>query len=245
MVSEKSEETSNEALKANITRELMYVFLSRAFKVEVDERFLETMATIEPTIKLLSESYGDKELDEGNRLLHEFIEHVKRLKGQDRKALLTDLAVEYASLFLGVGINPVHLVESVYLGKDHLLFEESYHQVLEAYRSLGFEKEKGFTEPDDHVAVEFEFMANLCRWTTKTLEKGDLGNAVAYLNLQKEFLTDHIMKWVPDLCHKLKSGATSDLYKAMAYLTNGFIELDNEMPDHLTTILKNPVSAKE
>lgn len=231
-------------MKVNITRGMMYTFLSRVFKVEVDERFLESLTSIEPIIRHLSESYEDKELREGNRLLNEFIEHTNGLKGAERKALLTDLAVEYANLFLGVGVNPVHLVESVYLGKDHLLFEEPYHQVLEAYRSLGFEKEKGFTEPDDHVAIEFEFMANLCRWTTKTLEKRDVSNAIAYLNLQREFLTDHVMKWVPDLCAKLKGAATSSLYRAAAHLTNGFITLDTEIPNHLTALLKNATSTQ-
>lgn len=139
---------------------------------------------------------------------------------------------------LGVGTDPVHLVESVYLGKDHLLYEQPYHDVLAAYRSLSFEKDKDFPEPEDHVSVEFQFMAKLCRWTSQTLDKKDVENAIAYLNLQKEFLRDHLIKWVPQLSRKLESTATTGFYKALAHLTLGFISMEDELPDHLGKVLK-------
>jgi TorA maturation chaperone TorD len=236
-----------EMSRVNLTRGAFYSFLSRSFKAEVNEPFLEDIVETEPIIKSLTDSQGDGELQEGHRLLLEFADQVKRLKKEDkgREALLTDLAVEYASLFLGVGTNPVHLVESVYLGKDHLLFEQPYHDVLAAYRSLGFEKEKNFPEPEDHVSVEFDFMAKLCGWTSQTLDKKDVNNAIAYLNLQKEFLTEHILKWVPELCKKLGSTATANFYKALAHLTLGFVTIDTEIPDHITDMLKNPFSIEK
>jgi TorA-specific chaperone len=147
-------------------------------------------------------------------------------------------------MFLSVGPKPVHLIESVHLGKDHLLYEEPYHEIMEAYRSLGFEKEKGFLEPEDHISVEFDFMAALCRWTSKTLESNDIKNAIAYLSLQKEFLRDHLIRWVPGLCKQIEDAATSNLYKSVAQVTSGFIELDNEIPDHLTAILKGSASTE-
>jgi TorA maturation chaperone TorD len=116
---------------------------------------------------------------------------------------------------------------------------------VEAYRSLGFEKEKGFPDPEDHIAVEFEFMATLCRWTSKTLEKEDVENALAYFNLQREFLRDHIMRWVPQLCEKLRDAATSSYYKGLADLTDGFITLDNQIPDHLSEILNGVISDRK
>ena len=158
--------------------------------------------------------------------------------------MLQDLAVEYAGLFLGVGLKHVYLVESVYLGKDHLLYEAPYHEVLEAYRSLSFAKAKDFPEPEDHVAVEFDFMSNLCKWASQTIQKRDVENALAYLNLQNEFLRDHILRWVPDLCKKLDDAASISFYKALAHLTLGFVTLDNEIPDHMTAVLKGVFSVE-
>jgi TorA maturation chaperone TorD len=227
-----------EASRVNVTRAAVYSFLSRAFKIEVDERFLMNIAEIEPTLRLLSESQASHELKEASRLLAEFTKQSKGLRGEKKEGLLTDLAAEYASLFLGVGPKPVHLVESVYLSKDHLLYQQPYHEIIQAYRSLGYEKEKGFHEPEDHVAVEFDFMANLCRWTSKTLNDGEVEKAIAYLNLQKELLRDHLNQWVPLLCQELEKAASSPFYKALAQLTNGFTALDDGIPDHLTEILK-------
>jgi TorA maturation chaperone TorD len=226
--------------RVNLTRAALYSLLSRAFKVEVNELFLDDIIAAEPTIRSLADSQGGEELLKGSKLLLEFTDQVKSTKSSDSEmeALLINLASEYASLFLGVGTDPVHLVESVYLGKDHLLYEQPYHDVLVAYRSLSFEKEKDFHEPEDHVAVEFQFMAMMCRWTSQALDKDDVENASKYLNLQKEFLEDHIVKWVPQLCKKLEATATASFYKALAHLTLGFIDLESEMPDHLVDVLK-------
>jgi TorA maturation chaperone TorD len=236
-MSSENKRAAQDAVRVNLTRAGVYSFLSRAFKVEVDDLFIETVKEIEPTLNVLSEAQGGSELKEGVKLLVDSASQLRALKGDERKRALTDLAAEYATLFLNVGEKPVHLIESVYLGKDHLLYEQPYHEIMDAYRSLGFEKEKDFREPEDHVSVEFDFMAALCRWTAKTLEKNDIKNTLAYINLQKEFLNDHIMKWVPQLCEKLKEGATSNLYKSLAYLTAGFISLESQIPDHLRDIL--------
>jgi len=222
----------------NLTRATMYSFLSRAFKIEVDDRFLLEIGEVEPTLRLLSQSQAGNELKEADRLLAEFAEQSKDLKGEKKESLLTELAAEYASLFLGMGPKPVHLVESVHLSKDHLLYQQPFHEIIQAYKSLGYEKEKGFQEPEDHVAVEFDFMAKLCRWTAKTLDDGDIEKAIAYLNLQKEFLRDHLNLWVPKLCQELEKAAASPLYKGLAHLTKGFVAMDDGIPDHLTETLK-------
>jgi TorA maturation chaperone TorD len=235
-----SQSTIAEVGKVNLTRAAVYSFLSRAFKLEVDERFLRDIVEIQPTVGMLSESQGGSELKEGSTLLNEFAEQSKDLKGEKKEGLLTDLAAEYASLFLNMGPKPVRLVESVYLGKDHLLYEKPYHEIVQAYKSLSYQKEKGFQEPEDHVAVEFDFMAHLCRWTSRTLDEGDVEKAVAYLNLQKEFLRDHLNLWIPNLCEELEKTASSSLYKGLAQVTRGFVALDDGIPDHLTETLKKP-----
>jgi len=240
MVRSENDETSLEQVKkANLTRETVYAFLSRGFKAEVDCTYLTTMEEIQPILEVLSDSQKGEDMIKGYKLLRKFTAHVNSLKDGERQDFMTDLAAEYASLFLGVGQNPVHLMESVYLGKDHLLYEKPYHEILAAYRSLGFEKEKGFPEPEDHVAVEFEFMANMCRWTIRSLECSDVRNAITYLNLQKEFLNDHILAWAPEMSKRLRETATSDLYKALAHLTKGFVMLDGEVTDHLGEVLRN------
>jgi hypothetical protein len=57
-------------------------------------------------------------------------------------------------------------------------------------------------------------------------------------------LTDHISKWVPDLCRKLDDAASTGFYKALANLTLGFISVEKEMPDHMIGILKKTFSVE-
>jgi TorA maturation chaperone TorD len=221
-----------------LARAAIYSFLSRAFKKEVDSRFLQNVGTIEPTLGLLSRSQTGSELVEAHKLLAEFADSSKNLDNEKKDALLTGLGAEYAGLFLGMGPKPVHLIESIHLGGAHLLYEQPYHEVVQIYKNLGYEKDRTFKEPEDHVAVEFDFMANLCKWTSKTLDDGDVDAAIRYLNLQKEFLENHITRWVPALCDELSKTANSSFYRALAHLANGFVALDDQVPDHLSEDLK-------
>jgi putative dimethyl sulfoxide reductase chaperone len=230
----------SEAENVNLGRARIYDFLSRAFKKEIDEHFVEVIASTCPTLEELSESQNSEEMKEGSDLLLDFTDALSLLNNDGRKWLISNLAAEYAQLFLKAGPCRVDLVESVYLGKYQAPYEEPYFEVMRIYGMLGFEKEKDFTEPEDHVAIELEFMTNLCRWTARTLESGNVQDAKKYLNLQKEFLTAHVMRWVPKVCLKLRDTATSSFYRSLAYLTSGFIALDEKMPSQIAETLAAP-----
>lgn len=227
----------SEAENVNLGRARIYDFLSRAFKKEIDEHFVEVIASTSTTLEELSESQNSEEMKEGSDLLLDFTDTLSLLNSEGRKWLISNLAAEYTQLFMKAGPYRVDLVESVYLGKNHAPYQEPYFEVARAYSMLGFEKEKDFTEPEDHVAIELEFMTNLCKWTARTLESGNVQDATKYLNLQKEFLREHILKWVPDLCLKLRDAATSSFYRSLAYLTSGFIALDERMPSQIAETL--------
>jgi TorA maturation chaperone TorD len=225
--SEGSEEKRTEQIKQvkslNGARSSIYGFLSTAFKKEVDEDYFENIASIDPAIQLLSDIQGGEALRENSTGLLEFRRYVGGLKGNESRRLITDLAVEYARLLLGVGPNPVRPIESVRVGRDRVLYQEPYHQVVKTYRSIGFEK-GGFPEPEDHIAVEFDFMQHLCDLISAALNKEDLKTAVENLEVQREFLNDHILKWVPDFCLALGGASRSTFYSAVSRLTNAFKE---------------------
>jgi TorA maturation chaperone TorD len=243
-LSEKPKPTlTDEAKNTNRARAKIYNLLSFAFRLEVDEVILEIIMSTEPSIRLISESRGSAELAEGTRLLNEFTTEVNRMNQTDREQLFTELAVDFASMFLGTGRYPVCLVESFYLRKSHLLYSKPRH-VTEAYKSINFEKAKGFAEPEDHIAIEFEFMSNLCKGIVQALETDHLESAIAYLSLQKEFLGDHITAWIPTVCQNIKGAANSTFYRTIAHLTNAFINTEKQMPDQLMEILKAETSRK-
>ena len=103
---------------------------------------------------------------------------------------------------------------------------------------LGFEKVKEFKEPEDHIAVELDFMAKLCGWIKESLESDETDAAMGYLRNQREFMDDHIMKWVPELCERLKNASESKFYTALAHLTQGFLDADSTLIDELLGTLE-------
>ena len=45
------------------------------------------------------------------------------------------------------------------------MYQEPRDRVLSAYWNAGVNKTKEFTEPEDHIAIELQFMEYLCRKT--------------------------------------------------------------------------------
>ena len=216
----------DEIKKATATRGTIYRFLSKGFSSEVDEPFLEWLVKVQPAIARLAESSDDEDFVKGSGLLGEFARDVEANYEKDKSGFLVRLAIEYAALFLNVGKKPVHLFESVFLGKDHLLYEEPYFDVVRIYKIYGFKKRGSFKEPDDHVAIELEFMAHLCDFAVKSIDDKRADYAAGYLGNQEEFLEDHLGKWASLLGDKLKASTKNDFYLSLAYLLKGFVSSD-------------------
>ncbi len=212
--------------QATATRATLYRMLSRAFSLEVDEPFIEWLLKLEAAVASLAKDTDSDEFKEGSKLLSEFVVSVKSDFAKNKGEFLQNLAAEYASLFLNVGPKPVHLAESVYLGKNHLLYEEPYFDVVRIYQIYGFKKRGSFREPEDHISVELEFMAHLCDLAVLSIEQGKKDYAKGYLKNQKEFLETHVYRWVPELVKKVRWASKNSFYLAMASLLAGFVSMD-------------------
>jgi TorA maturation chaperone TorD len=207
-------------------RATIYRFLSRGFSTEVDEPFVECVLKLQPVISNLAASSESEEFKTGSKLLDSFVDRVNSQYNKDKNAFLRVLAAEYASLFLNVGRNPVHLVESVYLGENHLLYEKQYFDTIRIYQIYGFKKKASFHEPEDHVSIELEFMAQLCDLTALSIEQGKEDYTIDYLKNQREFLETHLARWVSQLAKNLKRASRNDFYLALADLLDGFVMTD-------------------
>ena len=205
-----------------LNRSGTYAFLARLYRVEADQALLERISGMD-----LSTEVEDTEIGEGYALLDRFV-------STTTESTLTELAVDYAKIFLGVsrgsGAFPY---ESVYTSESRLFMQEARDEVLMAFREEGLDRSDDFKEPEDHVALEFEFMAYLCQRTLEALQKDDDREANGYLKKQKLFLDEHIMKWVPDFCRDVEQFAQTDFYKAAAKITHGYLNLEGAIVDEL------------
>jgi TorA maturation chaperone TorD len=158
------------------------------------------------------------------------VEGIDDLMQKPEAELLEDLAVEYTHLFLGPGkhISPHesvhHQREDGQWGK---LWGASTVEVKRFIEATGLTYNEEFKGLPDHISVEFEFMQQLTLREEKAW-KEDPGQAQACRQVEKKFIEEHLIRWVPAFCEMVIQEAESPFYHAMAALTRSFIELEME-----------------
>lgn len=207
---------SIEIIELASVREALYRFLARLYILEVDAPLLEAMQAM-----TFPEAVSNPDLSEGYGLLREYL---ARSTEED----LEDLAVDYANVFLAAGVAQglaAFPYESVYVSKTHMLEQEPKSRIAELYASRGLTPNRDLPKaPEDHIAMELEYMAFLCR-----LLEEESGDAESLLLEQKEFLEAHLVNWVPLLCRDVVGYAQTDFYKAVGKITDSFIQMEQTL----------------
>jgi TorA maturation chaperone TorD len=215
-------------LDLNRRRESMYGLLSRLYKVEVDADFYSSLCNASfPT------GTGNDDVDEGYRLIATYC------ASQHDDALL-DLARDYARVFIGHGNNAyaaAYPFESVYTSEKRLLMQEARDEILEIYKKGGLQIDPSWIDPEDHVALELEYMQIMARRTQEKLQDHDDDAALALLDDQRRFLLKHLVSWTPMLVNDMKRLAHTDLYQGLALLTKGLLAEDRSF---LSNIVSEP-----
>ncbi|MCC6345990.1 MAG: molecular chaperone TorD family protein [Nitrospirales bacterium] len=207
----------------------MYRFLSRSHKTEADSDFLETLTSLLPYIMEMSFQSGNESLERGGALLGSFACRLSSLSPDGKAELILELHREFASLFL-VGTHTIPCSESVYRSPERLVKQEPRERVMESYRDAGFAVSPHWREPEDHIAIELEFMANVSRVAYEAAERGDSEGLRRSLHCQKEFMEQHLAMWVPHFCALLAARAEDvGFYQAVSHLTAGFLEMDCDL----------------
>lgn len=206
------------------SRSASYAFLSRAFQQEPTDEMLKTLVDTVQARPASDANAGDDVLQT----------YLHGLKGQDLKAVANELATEFAGLFLNTGKNPIYPFESVYTSAEHLMMQRAYDEVLKEYRHAGVNRASDFKEPEDHIALELEFMAILGRKTLESLESDDWATGLASLEKQSNFVNKHLLAWVPRFCQDVERVAQSGFYKGIALIT---LELVNSEKETLPELL--------
>jgi len=145
------------------------------------------------------------------------------------KELLEELAVEYAWLFVGPGRH-VSPHESVHHEKDNSrwgqLWGDATVEVKKFIETTGLQYQEDYSGLPDHISVELEFMQQLTAREEQTWEDADTEGAVYCRNIQKKFIEEHLVPWIPVFCEKVIQRAELPFYKEIAALTRKFIEFE-------------------
>ena len=136
---------------------------------------------------------------------------------------LEALAVEYTRLFIGPG-GHIAPYAAIYLGGEGASLWGPETVWVKGYiQDAGFDYKPDYHDLPDHISVELEFMQEIIAREARALEKGDAAEAGDLRRIEEEFLTRHLIKWVPGFCRKIEGEAELPFYKEIAVLTRDFL----------------------
>ena len=209
-----------EQMKQEIENRIaIYALISRLMLVEVDETFLEQIESDENILALFP-NYRDwarrKELP-----------------------VSTLIAEHYNADFTNLFLMNLIPYESFYLSEEQMIESGQANPVVELYDALDFrvELEKARVVSADHIGVELEFMYMLCTALQKALDFEDKEGVYELLLIQRGFLKDHLLAWMPLFLINAKRESRTPLYHDGTELTLEFILSDYEyVVEHLDAL---------
>ncbi|WP_424629411.1 Cro/CI family transcriptional regulator [Bradyrhizobium sp. SYSU BS000235] len=122
---------------------------------------------------------------------------------------------EFFDLFIGLGRGEVLPYASYYL--TGFLHERPLARVREDFDLLGIERAGPSREPEDHIAILLEVMANLAR-----------GGFDADFAMQARFFERHLKPWAARMFADLEISKSAKFYRAVGRLGRVFMELESE-----------------
>ena len=153
------------------------------------------------------------------------IENVDLLISSINDLSFPDVQVEYVRLFDYRPLSPPY--ESAYVKMQNPSDTPANMEISikEFYQRYGLKRSNAFKEPSDHIAVELEFMHFLTFSEGHSSEKSKK-DAETYLKAEKEFLENHLLKWVPTFCNTLGEVTKLRFFNLLSSLTKNFISQD-------------------
>ncbi len=233
--------TVTQSVKVNEVLNLLY---AREFAYDILRRFFVE----EPTRDYLNEFIHRNMVDlfpfqEDSEEIHSGVQLVKKyLATHDPLHIdshFEELHWDYTRMFIGPFEIPVHPWESVYVRKDKLLFQKTTMAVRKCYEQYGLQTADFNIEPDDHVGLELDFIFRLNELCIRAGEanKPDVVREITrLLNEQQNFLAEHLLAFIPQLCDKVMTHAETDFFKGLAVILEHFLQIDSTVLQELLKI---------
>ncbi len=205
-------------------------------------------------IKKLNECiyFEDSRLKDFYDIYHSF--HEKILKEYDFRRFVNSMKGEHYLIFYDSFFPFIAPYESIYRSEKQIMGDYTM-QVKYLYNAAGFKLHKRYIydhepcfDPYDDLKIELEFMYRLIEKELEYISKGMIDKARYCMEIQKEFLSKHLIAWIPLICkdltnyefkanlgrkyfedkyeYYLKNVTEADFYRSIGHLLNVFIEHD-------------------
>lgn len=127
---------------------------------------------------------------------------------------IEELEFDFNRLFVGPNRLEVSPYESTYRNAERVLMQGETLAVRRFYEKAGLVVSKKNIEPDDHIALELEFVCYLL--------ENSLTDAT-YYQLYQEFLEEHLFQWVESHCELIREKTVNSFLKGISYILQGLL----------------------
>lgn len=148
-----------------------------------------------------------------------FFSNEKKLKGLLTLSLFTDedieeLEFDFNRLFVGPNRLEVSPYESTYRNAERVLMQGETLAVRRFYEKAGLVVSKKNIDPDDHIALELEFV---CYLLENSLEDA------MYYQIYQEFLEEHLFHWIDSHCELIQEKTVNTILIGISYILQGLL----------------------
>ncbi|OEU64904.1 MAG: hypothetical protein BA863_14165 [Desulfovibrio sp. S3730MH75] len=131
------------------------------------------------------------------------------------------LSIDHASLFVG----PFELIAapygSVYIDKKRTVMGKSTLYAARCYQEASLSVD--IKEPQDHIAIELEFMYFLCGKEAAARQDSRMEDADHFKDMQVRFYYNAMRPWVKEFCVAIQSGTKNEFYLNVAMCLDHFL----------------------
>jgi TorA maturation chaperone TorD len=185
------------APEEDLLRARTWTLLGRLLGAPPDEAMLEVLSRIDAA-------------PETDTLLGAAWDMLRVAAGRTSPAELDD---EFHDLFIGVGRGELMPYGSWYL--TGFLMEQPLARLRSELTMLGFERQEGVCEPEDHAAALCEVMGMIAA-----------GEQAAPIEIQEGFFARHVASWMGRFFRDLQAAPSARFYRAVGQLGEQFVELE-------------------
>lgn len=195
----------------------------------------------EEVCRLLSACYYEPEnafleenvfmrLADGLKLLQpDCAEIAEKMEASFREDGMEKLLLDYSQLFLGPFDIQAKPYGSVYLDGEKVVMGKSTIELQKLYLRGGFELAEDFKEMPDHIAAELEFLYLMIFKENEARQTGDSAQQDQLSELKREFLDNHLGRWLFSFTAAIGKGAETIFYQQLALLTETVVRLEMEV----------------
>ncbi len=201
------------ALTAGRTQ--VYGLLAAIYNGPVERRLIENLSS--NSLNLVALEQGEDltgDLQEGVRILEQF---QRQAASRSLDQVEWELAAEHDELVRDGLLGPAFGCEWAFTGRD------DSHAISTAFAQAGLTLSAVSTVRPDFIGCELDLMRHLCAQEWAAWEENNRAEACKYQMLEHAFLRDHLARWVPRFSHALQARTRVSFYRAMAFITRGFI----------------------